>query len=346
MRKLLILIAFVFTMAVPVSALEITAPPVPDSGKSFMPDSGEGFFDGMISILRDGLMTIRPDLKEAMKICITAATSVMVLSVLRLLPSMKTRAADIAGVVAIAATLLQSTNSLINLGVRTVSEISGYGKMLLPVMTSALAAQGGISSSAALYAGTAAFDAVLCGLIEKILVPMIYVFLALCSACAAVGEDILKGLRDMVKSAMVWLLKNLLYVFTGFISITGVVSGSTDAAALKAAKLTISGVVPVVGGILSDASEAVLVSAGTVKNAAGIYGMLAVIAIWIGPFLKIGLHYLLLKLTGAVCAIFGSKEMSGLVGDFSSAMGMLLAMTGSVCLMLMISLVCFMRGVG
>ena len=101
-----------------------------------------------------------------------------------------------------------------------------------------------------------------------------------------------------------------------------------------------------VGGILSDASEAVLVSAGTVKNAAGIYGMLAVIAIWIGPFLKIGLHYLLLKLTGAVCAIFGSKEMSGLVGDFSSAMGMLLAMTGSVCLMLMISLVCFMRGVG
>lgn len=346
MRKLLILIAFVFTMAVPVSALEITAPPVPDSGKSFMPDSGEGFFDGVISILLEGLMTIRPDLKEAMKICITAAASVMVLSVLRLLPSMKTRAADIAGVVAIAATLLQSTNSLINLGVRTVSEISGYGKMLLPVMTSALAAQGGISSSAALYAGTAAFDAVLCGLIENLLVPMVYVFLALCSACAAVGEDMLKGLRDMVKSAMVWLLKNLLYVFTGFISITGVVSGSTDAAALKAAKLTISGVVPVVGGILSDASEAVLVSAGTVKNAAGIYGMLAVIAIWIGPFLKIGLQYLLLKLTGAVCAIFGSKEMSGLVGDFSSAMGMLLAMTGSVCLMLMISLVCFMRGVG
>ncbi len=346
MRKLLIMLAFIFCVATPVSALEITAPPVPDSGKTYMPESQESFSDGLLSIVHGALMALRPDLRDALQVCVSAAASVMVISVLRLLPSMKTKAADMGGVVAVAAMLLHSSNSLVNLGVQTVSEISGYGKMLLPVMTSALAAQGGISSSAALYAGTAAFDAILCGLIESVLAPMIYIFLTLCTASAAVGEDMLKSVRDMVKSFMVWLLKTLLYIFTGYISITGVVSGSTDAAALKAAKLTISGVVPVVGGILSDASEAVLVTAGTVKNAAGIYGMLAVVAVWIGPFLKIGLHYMLLKLTGSICGIFGSKEMSGLINDFSTAMGMLLAMTGSVCLMLMISLVCFMRGVG
>lgn len=346
MRKLLILLTLTLLFVMPVSALEITAPPVPDSGKAFMPETRESFADGLLSIVHDALMALRPDLREALQVCVSAAAAVMVISVLRLLPSMKTKAADMGGVVTVAALLLHSSDSMVNLGIRTVSEISGYGKMLLPVMTSALAAQGGVSSSAALYAGTAVFDAVLCGLIENILAPMIYFFLTLCTACAAVGEDMLKNSRDMIKSFMVWLLKTLLYVFTGYISITGVVSGSTDAAALKAAKLTISGVVPVVGGILSDASEAVLVTAGTVKNAAGIYGMLAVIAVWIGPFLKIGLHYMLLKLTGAVCSIFGSKEMSGLISDFSTAMGMLLAMTGSVCLMLMISLVCFMRGVG
>ena len=346
MRKILILMVLILMAAKPVSALEITAPPVPESGKAYMPESQESFSEGLLSILQDAMMALRPDLMEALRLCVSAAAAVMVISVLRLLPSMKTKAADIGGVAAVAAILLQSSNALVNLGVRTVSEISGYGKMLLPVMTSALAAQGGISSSAALYAGTAVFDAVLCSLIENILAPMIYIYLALCTASAAVGEDMLSKLRDTVKSFMVWLLKTLLYVFTGYISITGVVSGSTDAAALKAAKLTISGVVPVVGGILSDASEAVLVTAGTVKNAAGIYGMLAVVAVWIGPFLKTGLHYLLLKLTGAICGIFGSKEMSGLINDFSTAMGMLLAMTGSVCLMLMISLVCFMRGVG
>jgi len=104
--------------------------------------------------------------------------------------------------------------------------------------------------------------------------------------------------------------------------------------------------VPVVGGILSDASEAVLVSAGLMKNSVGIYGLLAVIALWIGPFLQIGVQYLLLKLTGGICEGFGTKETSGLVQAFASAMGFVLAMTGAICVMILVSTVCFMRGVG
>ena len=155
----------------------------------------------------------------------------------------------------------------------------------------------------------------------------------------------LKKLRDFMRSAAVWGLKTMLYVYTGYITVTGVVSGTTDASLLKAAKLTISGAVPVVGGILSDASEAVLVSAGAVKNAIGLYGLFAVLAIWIGPFFRIGTHYLVLRFTGAVCAIIGSKRIADLIQDFATAMGFLLAMTGAVCLMLLISTVCFMRGV-
>ena len=141
-------------------------------------------------------------------------------------------------------------------------------------------------------------------------------------------------------------MKILLYVFTGYIGITGVVSGAADAATLKAAKLTISGMIPVVGGILSDASEAVLVGAGVMKSAVGVYGVLTVIAIWITPFFQIGIRYLLLKLTSAISQLFAGKEISDLIGAFSEAMGLLLAMTGGISLMLLISTVCFMKGVG
>ena len=138
----------------------------------------------------------------------------------------------------------------------------------------------------------------------------------------------------------------MLYVYTGYITVTGVVSGTTDASLLKAAKLTISGAVPVVGGILSDASEAVLVGAAAVKNAAGIYGLLAVLSLWIGPFLRIGVHYLLVKAVGAVSGVFGVEGASNVIDAFSAAMGLLLAMTGAVCLMLIISTICFLRGAG
>jgi len=144
---------------------------------------------------------------------------------------------------------------------------------------------------------------------------------------------------------MTWSLKIVLYVFSAYMSITGVVSGSVDAASMKATKIAISGAVPVVGGILSDASEAVLVGAGVMKSAAGVYGLLAILAVWIGPFVQIGCQYLLLKATAAVCGVIGTKETTGLISDFTGAMGLLLAMTGTVCLLLLISTVCFMKGI-
>ena len=159
-------------------------------------------------------------------------------------------------------------------------------------------------------------------------------------------KDMLKNIRDFVKWLITWSLKWVLYIFTGYISITGVISGTVDASALKAAKISISGMVPVVGSILSDAAETILVSAGLMKNAAGIYGIFAILAVCIGPFLQIGAQYLLLKLSGLVCNVFDYKPAGALIQDFSTGMGLALAMTGTVCVLLLISLVCFMRGMG
>ncbi len=346
MRKVILFITLMLTITIPVSALELEAPEVPDSGYSWMPEKTETFGQGVLEILSDVISHFRPDLSEAASVCAAIFATVLAISILQTIPAATSQVADLVGSILIAGILLRSTNSLINLGTTTIREISEYGKLLLPVMTAALAAQGGVAASGALYTGTLIFDTVLGSLITKVLAPTVYLFLAISVASSAIGEDWLKKLKDTQRSFMLWSLKTILYVFTGYITITGVVSGTTDAAALKAAKITISGAIPVVGGILSDASEAVLVSAGLVKSSVGIYGMLAIIAVWVHPFLKIGVHYLLLKGTGAICGILGSKRISDLVQDFSAAMGIVLAMTGTVCLMLMISTVCFMKGVG
>ena len=175
---------------------------------------------------------------------------------------------------------------------------------------------------------------------------MLCVFLAFSMANCAFGEELLKKIADSIKNILHWLLKTLLIIFTTYMSLTGVVSGMTDAAALKAAKLTMSTVIPVVGGILSDASESVLISMGVVKNAAGIYGILATLAVFVGPFLKVGIQYLLLKVSALLCSLFADKKISGLIDDFSAAMGVLLAMIASSCILVLISTVCFMKGIG
>ena len=324
----------------------LRAPNVPQLGAYLMPEDTSSFGSALWKLLQNALSALNPDLVQACRICLSIFAVVMLISVIKTFPGASEKTCDFVSAVGIAGILLKNSHSLILLSTATITEISEYGKLLLPVLTSALAAQGGITTSTALYAGTVLFDSVLSGILTNLMIPGIYIYLVLAIGQAAMGEEILKKLSALMKGLAVWILKTVLYVFTGYIGITGVVSGTTDAAALKAAKLTISGVVPVVGGILSDASEAVLVGAGVVKNAAGIYGILAILAVFAGPFLKIGCHYLLLKLTGTISSVFGAKQCTDLIGDFSSAMGILLAVTGSVCLLQLISTVCFLRGVG
>lgn len=345
MRKALILVVLLFVLAQPVCAMEFTAPSAPETVQDIMPQSTQSFGEGLWYVVKQALGFVQPSIVQACATALSLIAVVLLCALVKTLTGESNPIVELVGAVTIGILLLSPSNALIRLGTQTVDELSGYGKLLLPVMTGAMAAQGGVGTSAALYAGTAFFDAVLSTAISKLLTPMIYLYLCMAVANSAIGEQMLKRLRDFIKWLMTWGLKIILYLFTGYMGITGVVSGSVDAAAVKATKLTISGMVPVVGGILSDASEAVLVGAGVMKSAAGVYGLLAVIAIGIGPFLRIGIQYLILKLSAAVCGVFGTKRCSELIADFSGAMGLLLAMTGAVCLMLLVSTVCFMRSV-
>lgn len=342
MKKVLMILALLVLLAIPVQA-EPELPTAPVS--PYVPEENQNFSDGLWYVIKQAVQTLGPSVAEAGGICLSVMAATLLVSLLQSLSQRTAGVTELAGTVAVGLILLEPSNALIQLGTRTVGEISEYGKLLLPVMTATMAAQGGVTASTALYTGTALFDTLLTGAISRLIVPLIYVYLCVSTANAVLGEQILKSIRDFVKWLMTWILKIILYVFTGYMGITGVVSGTADAAALKATRLTLSGMVPVVGGILSDASEAILVGAGVMKNAAGVYGVLAVLGMWLGPFLRIGIQYLMLKVTAAACSAFGTGRTTGLLQDFSGAMGLVLAMTGTVCLMLLISTVCFMKGI-
>lgn len=345
--KIITVLAIIFSFLVlPVSAMEYTAPPAPEAAQPYMPPEQETFAQGLLYIIKAALAEINPELTNASKICFSVIITVLATSVLQSMTELSVNTVRLTTAVVIGILLLEPANTLIQLGATTATELSDYGKLLLPVMTAAMAAQGGITTSAALYTGTVFFVALLTSVITRLIIPALYIYLCLCIANCAVEQEIIKKSRDFVKWGMTWILKITLYIFTGYISITGVISGVVDASSLKAAKLTLSGVVPVVGGILSDATETILVSAGIMKSTAGVYGILAIFAVCISPFLQIGIQYILLKASGAVCNMFGSKPVVKLVEDFGTGMGFALAVTGSVCIMLLISLVCFLKGIG
>lgn len=345
MRKLFLLIVVICLFSSNVSAMEFTAPEAPDSAEDYLPAESGSFGEDLWYVIKSAIYALQPSIAEAAGVCLCLIAIVLLVSMLQSFTGLSKRIVELVGTIAVGVILMQPSNSMIQLGAQTVAELSEYGKLLMPVLTAAMAAQGGVTGSAALYTGTVLFNSLLSTGISKLIIPLIYIYITLCIASSAIGEEVLKSLKGFVKWLMTWSLKIILYLFTGYMGITGVVSGTTDAAAMKATKLTITGMVPVVGGIISEASEAILVSAGIMKNTAGVYGFLVITALWIGPFLKIGLQYLLLRVTAGICGVFGTKQPVSLIKDFSGAMGLLLAMTSAVCLILLISTVCFMKGV-
>jgi stage III sporulation protein AE len=120
----------------------------------------------------------------------------------------------------------------------------------------------------------------------------------------------LSGAAGFLKWLATTLLTLIVLAFVVYLGVSGVVSSATDAATLRVAKTTLSTVFPVVGSIISDAASSVLAGASVLRNAIGIFGMLAVITICLLPFLHLGAHYILYKAVSKLIATVSGSKIS------------------------------------
>ena len=345
-RRGLIFVILVILLSLPVRAMDFSAPAAPESAEEFLPKEADTFAEGLWNVLKAAVSALEPSLAGAVRSCVRLFGAMLMVALAGQVLPKGSRALDLMGTAAVSALLLEPSGILMEFGVQTVRDLQEYGRLLLPVLASALAATGGVAASTGLYVGTAVFNTLLSSAIPLAMLPALKLLLALSIAHGAVGEPILARLGALVRFCSEWALKLGLYLFTGYMAVTGVVSGTADALAGKAAKLAVSGAVPVVGGILSDAADAVLLSAATLGSGAGIWGILTVLAIFLAPALRIGVQYLLLKLTAAAGEALGCGRCAGVVGDFAGVLGLLMALCWTQAVMLLITSVCFLKGMG
>lgn len=231
-----------------------------------------------------------------------------------------------------------SLDSLVGLGVETINAIGSFSKVLLPTLAAATAAAGALNTATVQQVATVFFVDVLLQLIRELLLPLVYLYIGVLTAGAMLGDGRLDGIAMALKKCVTWVLSVTLIAFTVYLSVTRVIQGSVDGTAVKMTKAAISGVVPVVGGILSDVSETVLAGAGMLKNTVGIFGMLAVLAICALPFLRLGIQYLLYKLAAFLAGTMGPPGLCRLIDGLAGAFGLVLGMTGACGLLLLVSI--------
>lgn len=243
--------------------------------------------------------------------------------------SLPSNVITMAGALGITAAVFSDINGLLSLCMLTIDQVNIFSKAMLPVMAASITIAGAPTAAATVYAVTLfAFD-ILITFIRGVLVPAVCAYIAIITANAAIGNDTLTRLAAFIKWITTGTLKIFLMAFTAYVTVTCSVSHGLDGMTVKAAKFALSGSVPVVGSIISDATETLLSGAVILKNALGVFGMLGVCAICIIPFLKVGISYLIFKAGSAVLSPVCNDSLGKLLAGIGDSVGMMLGMLGT-----------------
>ena len=215
MRLKSLIILFILLLCIPIQirASEYQPPPPPGEAEKYMPDDTDSLADGLWHVFREAIKDIRPDIARAAGICLRLVGVCVLVSLLKNQICTHQNILDFIGTLAIGIIALDPVSSLITVGTETIQTIHNYAILLLPVMTGAMAAQGSVTASAGIYAGTALFNAILSNVATTLVIPGCYIFTALSIANNALGAQALTGMQKMVKGVIIWTLKILLYVF-------------------------------------------------------------------------------------------------------------------------------------
>lgn len=204
-------------------------------------------------------------------------------------------------------------------GKETITLMCAFMTKLTPVLILMLFTCCKAVSAAAFEPVLSAAVFVMSMVIEKCLVPLI-TFSAVLSIAGNLGDKTgISGFIKLVKSLTKWIMALVITIFTGINAIYGFSSIALDAVGVKTVRFAVGSLVPVVGGFLSDSLDAVVTSAGLLKNAVGVSGIIIICGICAVPVIKIGIMQLCIKLAASIAEPITDRRISAMLWDVSES---------------------------
>jgi stage III sporulation protein AE len=168
---------------------------------------------------------------------------------------------------------------------------------------------------------------------------MLYVYAALITFNAALPHDMVKRLAGLIKWTVGGILTITTVAFTAYLTVGGAITGSADAVSVKAARTALGGMIPVVGNIIADASETLLLGASVIKNSIGVLGLLVVLGIILQPLITMAVRAVCLKLSAALAGTLGGEGLAGYIDSLTGLYSMMLGLLSASAFLLIISIV-------
>ncbi|MDD2443045.1 MAG: stage III sporulation protein AE [Desulfotomaculaceae bacterium] len=218
----------------------------------------------------------------------------------------------------------------ISAGREVVDVLVTFMQALLPVLLTLLVAVGGVASAAIFSPVLLTSLGIFGTLIKDIVLPLLF-FVAILGIVSNLTDRFkVSNLADLLKSAAMGLMGIFSTIFLGVLAVQGVAGAVGDSVTFRTAKFSVDAFVPVVGGMLSDALEAVISSSLLIKNAVGIAGVVAICTVMLVPLLKIITLAFIYKLAGALIQPIGDGQMVNCLNSLGNSLLLVFAAVATV----------------
>lgn len=232
-------------------------------------------------------------------------------------------ASSLYGLISITAAAAVLTPQLLGAYERTLTAIDSGGSFILvfvPVFAGLTVASGGVASGSLYNMMILGASELVTGLADKLLMPVLSASAALAVTAAVFPRAQLEGIANVIRKAAVWCMTVSVTLFTGFVSLKCTLAGKADGAATKTARFMMSGMMPIVGGAVSDAYSAVRSSFDVIRGTVGTAGTIAVILIMLPPILELLAFRAVLMIGGAAAELLTAPQLKKLMGGIDSGL--------------------------
>lgn len=239
--------------------------------------------------------------------------------------------------------VLNNFSDIINMVKESITNIVGFSNSLIPLLITLMLTTGAIVSTSVIKPVLLILINFIGNFITNFILPLVIIGTVLAIVSKLSNKVRIDKLAKFMKSAGVWILGIIMTLFVTVLSLEGSITQTVDGVTAKTAKAAVSTVIPVVGKILGDATDAVIGCAGILKNAVGFVGIIVIIGICIAPIIKLAVLSFTYYIASCICQPIADEKVIGLLDSIGDTFKILLGIIFCVSVMLIIGLTIVMK---
>ena len=234
--------------------------------------------------------------------------------------------------------LLTSFSGCISLVKDTVQNLVGFTNCLLPILITLMLTTGAITSAGVLQPILLLLINFVGNTVSNFILPILLISTSL-SIISGISDEIkISKISKFLNSSAVWILGIIMTLFVTVLTIDGNLTETVDGVTAITTKAAVSTVIPVVGKILGDATDAVIGCAGILKNAVGFVGIIVILGICLMPIIKLTILTVTYYLASSICQPIADTKIVNLLGNMADTFKVMLAIVFCVTIALIVGL--------